>query len=68
MRESFPQVFCRSPDPGLRGDALGTRQFRPKVVHPCHCRSDDDTKAKFKQLRKDGRGVEIRVRDSYSEK
>ena len=47
---------------------MGTRQFRPKVVHPCHCRSDDDTKAKFKQLRKDGRGVEIRVRDSYSEK
>ena len=47
------------------------REFKPKIVYPYHYRSHDGTKADFEQLKKlvgDQSGVEIRVRDWYSEK
>ena len=45
-------------------------QFKPKVVYPYHYRSHDGTKADRGQLRKlvgENSGVEIRVREWYSE-
>jgi L-ascorbate metabolism protein UlaG (beta-lactamase superfamily) len=47
------------------------RQFKPKIVYPYHFRSADGTKADFEQLKKlvgEQGGVEIRVRDWYSER
>ena len=47
------------------------REFKPKIVYPYHYRSHDGTKADFEQLKKlvgEQSGVEIRVRDWYSEK
>lgn len=46
------------------------RQFKPKIVYPCHYRNSDGTKADFERLKKlvgPESGVEIRVLDWYPE-
>jgi L-ascorbate metabolism protein UlaG (beta-lactamase superfamily) len=46
------------------------REFKPKIVYPYHYRSADKTKADLKELKRlvgKQSGVEIRVREWYSE-
>ena len=47
------------------------RQFRPKIVYPYHYRSHDGAKADFERLKNligENSGVEIRLREWYSER
>ena len=44
------------------------RQFKPKIVYPCHYRSSDGAKADFERLKKligEQSGIEVRVLDWY---
>jgi L-ascorbate metabolism protein UlaG (beta-lactamase superfamily) len=51
--------------------AEAIRQFKPKIVYPYHYRGGDGTKANLEELKKlvgKDSGVEIRIRDWYSER
>ena len=51
--------------------AEAIRQFKPKIVYPYHYRGGDGKKADLEELKKlvgENSGVEIRVRDWYSER